>query len=505
MTERVQPRKSIDLLTLPLVGRFLRWRHARTVLQSMLLIVAGLIVYDGLTGPPIASRNLAGALPWLHWRGFVLLALLLVGNLFCMACPFMLWRRLGKKFLPAGWVWPAALRSKWLAAGLLGLYIWSYEAFDLWASPWLTAWIVIGYFTLAFLIDGLFRGATFCKYLCPIGQFNFLNSLVSPTEVSVRDTSVCDSCVTKDCIQGRKDPTDGRLLQNGCELYLFQPKKVGNMDCTFCMECIHACPHENVGIQLRHPGSELWINPSRSGIGQFTARFDLAAMALVLTFAGFMNAAGMIAPTANLQGWLQESWGLSPLLTVTLLFTLGLLVLPLILVTSAAKVSESLGAAAGSLRANISRFAYAFVPLGFGMWLAHHLFHFLQGGLSIVPLAQSFAARAGLDLFGVPNWALSGVVPSNWLVPIELILLELGAAVSCVVAYRIAKRDLPDAQMAKRAVLPWAALIILLSLAGIWILLQPMEMRGMMMEEATQEALQESVGWLSSGIEKLTS
>ncbi len=90
-----------DLLNLPVIGRFLRWKHARTSMQAVLLAVSALILYDGFWGPQLASKNLAGVLPWVHWRGFVVLALLVAGNLFCMACPFMLPRRLAKKLLPA--------------------------------------------------------------------------------------------------------------------------------------------------------------------------------------------------------------------------------------------------------------------------------------------------------------------------------------------------------------------------------------------------------------------
>ena len=44
------------------------------------------------------------------------------------------------------------------------------------------------------------------------------------------------------------------VLQRGCELALFQPRKIGNLDCTFCLDCVHACPHDNVGIGCRVPG-----------------------------------------------------------------------------------------------------------------------------------------------------------------------------------------------------------------------------------------------------------
>ena len=134
----------------------------------------------------MAPMNLAGVLPWTYGRAFIVVALLAAGNLFCMACPFTLPRELGRRLGLATRHWPRALRTKWLAVGLLVLFFWAYEAFDLWDSPSLTAWILVGYFVAAFAVDTFFRGASFCKYVCPIGQFNFVSSLVSPLEVRVR-------------------------------------------------------------------------------------------------------------------------------------------------------------------------------------------------------------------------------------------------------------------------------------------------------------------------------
>ena len=104
----------------------------------------------------------------------------MAGNVFCMACPFMVPRTLARRWLPRGRSWPRWLRNKWLAVVLLVGFLWAYEAFALWDSPWWTAWIVLAYFAAAFVIDGFFRGASFCKYVCPIGQFNFVQSLISP-------------------------------------------------------------------------------------------------------------------------------------------------------------------------------------------------------------------------------------------------------------------------------------------------------------------------------------
>ncbi len=490
------PSRRFDLLEAPGLGRFLRWRHARTVLQLFMLGVAALIIIDGMFGPQLAPRNLAGVLPWIHWRGFVALALLVVGNLFCMACPFMLPRRLAKKLFPGRKHWPKALRSKWLAIGLLALFFWAYEAFDLWASPLLTAWLAVGYFLAAFIIDGFFRGAAFCKYLCPIGQFHFVNSLASPMEVGIRDPGVCASCRTRDCIAGRYErprgldigssatrPSDrGRLLQNGCELWLYQETKGGNMDCTFCMECIHACPYDNVGILSRSPAAELWEDPRRAGVGRFSQRPDLAAMAVFLTFAALLNAFGMVSPVHPAEAWIGRMLDTrSEWLVLAVLFFAGLVLVPAMLVGATAKVSALLSRSGRGVVQEATRYAYALVPLGFGMWIAHYSFHFLTGGLSIVPVTQEYLADLGLPLLGTPAWTLGPLVPESWLLPMELLFLELGLLVSVVVAHHIARREVGSGARALKASLPWATLALALSVVGVWLLLQPMEMRGLVM------------------------
>src|SRR5262249_4271340 len=150
--------------------------------------------------------------------------------------------------------WPRVLRNKWLSIGLFVAILFVYELFDLWASPWLTAWLILMYFIAILLVDGIFKHATFCKFVCPIGQFNFVASTASPLEVRVREQQVCTRCETKDCIRGeRAVEAPLVVIQRGCELALFQPRKVGNVDCTFCLDCIQACPHDNVGIMSRLP------------------------------------------------------------------------------------------------------------------------------------------------------------------------------------------------------------------------------------------------------------
>jgi cytochrome c oxidase assembly factor CtaG len=496
-----------DVLRVPVLGRFLRWRHARLALQLPLAVLAALLILDGLRGPQVGAMNLAGVLPWIHWRGLVILGLLAAGNVFCMACPFLLPRTIARRWLPARWHWPRPLRNKGPAVLLLVLFLWAYEAFALWDSPWWTAWLALGYFTAPLVIDGLFRGAAFCKYVCPVGQFNFVQSLVSPLEVKVRDPEVCASCRTRDCIRGRP-PHPPRPLSHkgergsqtsrfsplsppwerggggvrGCELHLFQPRKAGNMDCTFCLDCVHACPHDNVGLLAGAPGRGLWDDSFRSGVGRFGKRPDLAALVLVLVFGAFANAAGMTGPVQQWQDALRARCGLhSPFLVVTLFYALVLLVLPPVLAGAAATLARWCGGLKASRLDVATRYSFALVPLGFGMWLAHYSFHFLGSYDAVVPVTQRFAADHGWTLFGMPEWACACCRPvAAWLPRLEILCLDVGLLLSLYVAYRISLAVTEGLAAALKALAPWGLLLVLLFAAGVWIVLQPMQMRGTM-------------------------
>ena len=167
------------------------------------------MILDGLFGPTLAPKNLATTLSWVHFRGALVLVLLCAGNFFCFACPFMLVRGWMRHLIRPRWNWPRRLRNKWLSIGLLVLILFAYELFDLWSSPWWTAWLIVTYFAAVLLVDGAFKHASFCKFVCPIGQFNFVASLVSPLEIKVRDDGVCSGCATRDCIRGRRAETSG--------------------------------------------------------------------------------------------------------------------------------------------------------------------------------------------------------------------------------------------------------------------------------------------------------
>jgi hypothetical protein len=125
------------------------------------------------------------------------------------------------------------------------------------------------------------------------------------------------------------------------------------------------------------------------------------------------------------------------------------------------------------------RYSYALVPLGFGMWLAHYSFHLITSYDTVVPTVQRFVEDLGWPVLGQPHWVASCCRPVvDWLPRLEVLSLDLGLLLSLYAGYRISLAQSPRLSQALGALAPWALLITLLFVAGIWLILQPMQMRG---------------------------
>lgn len=463
------PESRLDILRWRGIGRFLRWRHGRLVGQLLLLTVAIIVIYDGLTGPPFAPENLATNTVWLQYRGFVMLALLLAGNLFCMNCPFTIPRSLARKWSGAGRRWPRALRNKWVALTILFLYLFLYEWLDLWASPWLTAWIIIAYFVSAFVLEFFFAESPFCKYVCPLGTFNYVGSTISPLQIQVTSQDVCRTCVGKECVNGSQD-ANGKIIMLGCGTELFPPQITSNLDCTMCLDCARACPYDNVGL-VKRP----WLNELKTA-RSWPRRWDVSFLIWVFAFAGLSNAFGMTPPIYQLAAWLAGKLKTTNEgVLLLLIFAVLNLILPLVLGVGAAWISNRLANSWESLRVTFSKYTPILVPFSFAVWLAHYGFHFATGALSIIPAAQNFLIDHGILFLGSdPNWLLSNILPLNWLLPLQLIILIVGFGGSYYVLTEIGRNE-KESFMTQ---LPWLLLLIMLAVSAVYLFNLPMEMRG---------------------------
>jgi len=195
----------------------------------------------------------------------------------------------------------------------------------------------------------------------------------------------------------------------------------------------------------------------RSSIGKFSARIDIAALVLVLVLAAFVNAWWMVAPSA-----LGKYLALAVLLAAAV---------------------TALAAAHRSTRKELfCRFSQALLPLGLAMWAAHLLFHLITGWATLDPALHQAAADLGWHLFAPAHWVtVQPLLPANTLLSVQLLLLDAGLLLTLYLGWRLAQQWATNAGRAILLLLPWATMVAVAYATGVWIMLQPMQMRGVMM------------------------
>jgi hypothetical protein len=96
-------------------------------------------------------------------------------------------------------------------------------------------------------------------------------------------------------------------------------------------------------------------------------------------------------------------------------------------------------------------------------------------------VAQRAAADLGIGLLGAPHWALASTpVLLDWLPSLQILLLDCGLLLTLYIGWRMALRLTSRAARAVGVLAPWGGLALALYAAGVWMVFQPMPMRGMM-------------------------
>jgi hypothetical protein len=197
---------------------------------------------------------------------------------------------------------------------------------------------------------------------------------------------------------------------------------------------------------------------------------------LIFTFGGLLNAFAMVSPVYALEASIARLMHVNQEAPVlALIFATFLILEPVLLIGTAAWLSRALAGENSGLLSIAVRYSYSLAPLGFGIWLAHYGFHFLSGLYTFIPVTQNAVASLGWPILGNPRWGLVGF-PKNIVHAFEFGILGLGLVGSLLVSYRLAEADYPE--RALRIFAPWAGVSLLLWMAALWLMTQPMDMRG---------------------------
>jgi hypothetical protein len=250
----------------------------------------------------------------------------------------------------------------------------------------------------------------------------------APTEVRVKNPSVCQGC-------------------DGCE-----PGR-----CVDCYECFRRAAPEERELNLRPPAIGLGL-PERALPGG--AAFVIVVLAGV-TFDGLLQ-----TPL-----WL-EIVRVTPVTQTSGVILLSLLFLGIYL--GFVELSRIFG---GGGEAGFGQFAaaYAFslVPIAIAYQMAHYYTYLIIQGQMIVSLVSD-PLGWGWNLFGTAGFdPRYGIVGASFVWYSQVALIVVGHVIAVYLAHAISLRLLRDPGRALRSQIPMLVLMVLYTITSLWILAQP--------------------------------
>ena len=439
-----------------LVMRVLRWRGLQPALILPMLFGFVLVILAGLIGTPAGGSNFAIIFVWIVW--FALLMILLVpfaGRLWCVVCPIpapgewlqrrrIVARGVGRP-VSLGLKWPRLFDNIWLQnAMFLGVAIFSGLVLTL---PWVTGVALVVAVLLALGLSLAYEGRIFCRYLCPVGGFIGLYSLVSPLELRIKDMAVCRAHRDKECWVGNDEGY-------GCP-WLVRPWQLRrNPPCGLCTECLKTCSKDNIAVSLRPFGAGLMVGDER--------RLDEAYKALIMLTCAFVYSAVFLGPWAWMKDLAATTAPLERIYFGAAFLAINLLAVPGLFLL-AAWLTKRLSRMRVPLRQAFVDYAYALVPLGLSAWIAFTIsFVFVSGSYAISVISDPFGW--GWNLFGTRGFPWTPVLME--VVPyLQVIALLVGQAFSIRTAAEISGDHSIVGAKSIRAIVPVALFISLTTIA----------------------------------------
>ena len=463
----------LNLLAIPWLRGLMTSGRAQTMAQLTLLAATGVIALIGFHDVQDGGMNLATKLTWTIWWAGVIFTFVLVGRVWCVACPFGALNEWMARLAAPVRRLPRPFRNIWWATAAFVLLTWADEQLGVVRSPRVTAWLILGFAAAAIAVGLAFERRSFCRYLCPIGGMIGVYAMTAPLELRARDAATCRADRARGCYRGSAS-------SRGCPMFEYPQAMDRNNYCTLCGDCVKGCGHDNLVLRVRALGKDLW-HTSRRVLDEAYLAVVLVGLTLLVTaqmlgaWPDWMAAAARWLPSA-VRTTLKPVTYLRVVESIVLLGG-SLVATPLLVLGAAAVADRRAGPGRIGVRRTFVAFGYMLVPVALAMHLAHNAAHLLLEGGGIVPAVQRAVALYTPWTLGTPDWQVAALAAPPVVSALQMAVIVGFFVMSLAAGHRIALRAYPDARSASRALLPMVLLSLLFTVAGIVLLSQPMGAR----------------------------
>lgn len=223
-----------------------------------LLRGAVLIFFVSLIGLTLAfPENITGIigndLVWGGWWIFLVFGFLLLGRVWCTVCPLSTAGRIANRVWSLAKSPPAFIKKSspfLIPVGFVGI-IWFEQFFHMTVNPKPTGFLLVTLIVLAIIFALFYERETWCRYLCPLGNFGGIFALSATLFVRSTPNVCATKCTTHNCNKGSDE-------YPGCPVF-HHPLFAKNAHiCKLCFTCLKSCPHGSARLYLRPPLVRIW-------------------------------------------------------------------------------------------------------------------------------------------------------------------------------------------------------------------------------------------------------
>lgn len=415
-----------DLLDVYFFNNLITNRYFKPAVNFIFFIVLLIILYYGLASEP--DLRFHGGIPfattmiWDIWHPLLAFTIILVGRLWCFACPIGAVGEWTQSVYSLRKKYPEKYRNLWIAV-ILFLLIFAAERhlFMFTRNPPNTALLLIFFTGLAVVMGAIFEKRAFCRYICPIGLVLGVFSMLSAVELRCRSKKTCSDHDIKECVIGTE-------AGKPCPVGEFPQTMERNNYCIMCMECVKSCSKDNIRISPRLPGADI-IRSKKTHLEEAYLVHGILIIFLfvmgmerfqfrniIINFVRWTAPFDYLANFTFFANYYRNMWAIIIFILITL-GAAGLMYL-------STKIFSG-----GNTKQKFIDLSYAFIPLSLSVYLAENTFRFLKGMFLITSIIGK--------LFG-KVWEFA--VNFQTINQIQIFLLLVGFIFTVWAGYLICKR-----------------------------------------------------------------
>jgi ferredoxin len=449
MPNKSAPETPFNLLSIPIIKKFIKSKWYPGIFQWMVLVVFSVIVFELVAGTVSPHGNFGTTMTWVLWWPLIPILFIATGRFWCAICPFGKVSDIVRKLVGSERPMPKFLRKYgiWLIDLFFIAITYSDHVWGIVESPRGSGYLLLLLVTMVVATSVFYERRTFCKTLCFLGGLagNYSRS----GSLELRGTpDICKTCKTQSCFKGSD-------IAEGCPMFQFPRTMDSSADCNICGNCVKNCPNDSIRLSLRVPTKELW--------GLKNPKLEHASLAAVIMGIVFVQNITMLEIWQDILSIISSFTGTTNYqvnFTIAFIFSMAL---PILLLLGAAKLATVLGMP-NSVKKNFTLFGYAFIPLDLAGHLGHNLFHIITEGKAIwfnsLSLFGSKVTSADLSLASTSTVQL-----------LQYLIIGIGFIGSTYTAYKMGKKA------TFKSMLPYYALMLILGIINIYLFSLPMSHR----------------------------